>query len=128
MKVASRMPLVLAFLIGIFVAGTVLGAVVLASYGDPTVALMGVIAAVACLVAAALAWLVLRSIAEQASLELPPPELQAPAPVRARGPLRVQALPTAELPPAYLTAVMKGLEANRAAMKARETYHGARER
>lgn len=42
----------------------------------------------------------------------------APVPVP-RAPIRIQSLPVADLPPAYLAAVMKGVHANRTAQPAR---------
>jgi len=53
------------------------------------------------------------------------PEVEAVAPpaaqaiVASREAPRVQSLPVAHLPPAYLAAVMKGVQANRAAQQAR---------
>lgn len=121
MNVATRLPLLLSFLIGVFVAATGLAVVVLASLRDPVAGLAAGIAAVASIAAAAITWLLVRSLrqpeAPQANAE---EDAKLLAPCR---PLRVESLPAAELPPAYLAAVRKGVEANRAALKARSLHH-----
>jgi hypothetical protein len=120
MNAPSRMPLVLAFLIGMFVAATGLAIVVLASFSDPMVLAVTAIAGVACIVAGLITWLILRGVRQEA-FELA--DLEEDALDRAQPPARIHALPAAELPPAYLDAVMKGIAANRAAMQARELRH-----
>lgn len=115
MNFAARLPLVLAFLIGIFVAATGLAAVLLGSLGEPWLAVLAALAGLACIVAGVVSWLVLRNVPQP---ELP--ELEGLEQLRSveRQPV-VQTLPSEELPSAYVEAVMKGVAANRAAMKAR---------
>lgn len=117
MNVATRLPLALSFLIGVFVAMTGVAAVVLASVRDPVLGMVAGIAAVACLAAAVIAWLAIGSVQEDT------PEPRDLGPVAPRRPVRVQPLPPAELPPAYLDAVRKGDAANRAAFQARSAHH-----
>ena len=119
MNAPSRMPLVLAFLIGMFVAATGLAVVVLASFSDPMVLAVAAIAGAACIVAGLITWLILRGV-QQDTLALA--DLEEEASPEERQPLRVQPTPPAELPPAYLAAVMKGIAANRAAMQSRELH------
>lgn len=120
MNAPSRMPLVLAFLIGMFVAATGLAIVVLASFSDPMVLAVAAIAGAACVVAGLITWLILRGVREEA-LELA--DIEVDAPERRETPARIRSVPAAELPPAYLDAVMKGIAANRAAMRSRELHH-----
>ena len=119
MKAATRMKLGLSLLIGVFVACTGLAVAVLAMLQDPWIGVVAGVAALACVVAAAITWLIGRSLEEQA-LEAQP---QQPAPAAEPRPaLQVQSLPVAELPPEYLEAVMKGVRANRAAFRS-QTLH-----
>lgn len=62
---------------------------------------------------------------EEAGPEEPAREREPQLPRRAasQAPLRVQSLPVAELPPAYLAAVMKGAQAHLAALKAQSRHH-----
>ncbi|MBC5784233.1 hypothetical protein H8N03_14875 [Ramlibacter sp. USB13] len=68
---------------------------------------------------------------ETVEFELEPlvPATPAPAsvkraqPVLRRTPLRVQAMPVADLPPAYVDAVMRGAQARLNALKAEERQH-----
>lgn len=115
MNFATRIPLVLAFLIGIFVAATALSAVLLGSLGDPWLAMLAGLAGLACLVAGVITWLILKSVQQPDLADLD--DIETPA--HARRQAMVQTLPEPELPAAYLEAVMKGVAANRAAMKAR---------
>ena len=75
-------------------------------------------------------WILRRDVEEEAlTIELPQPQLPALEPQRApsastrqalgrRSPLRVQAMPVADLPPAYVNAVMRGAHARLSALKA----------
>lgn len=121
MNAPSRMPLVLAFLIGMFVAATGLAIVVLSSFSDPAVLAVAAIAAAACIVAGAITWLILRGVRQEAFefADLEEPAARTPT----AAPAPIHAVPAAELPPAYLAAVMKGIAANRAAMQSRELHH-----
>ena len=120
MNALSRMPLVLAFLVGMFVAATGLAIVVLASFGDPMVLVVAAIVGAACIVAGLITWLILRGV-QQEAFQLADPEEDAPE--QPPAPARIHAVPAAELPPAYLAAVRKGIAANRAAMQARDARH-----
>jgi len=79
-------------------------------------------------------WLLRREVAEEEEIEaeperlLPDPPPRMPPTIR-RGPLRVQSMPVANLPPAYLDAVMRGAQARLTAMKAQAgAGHGAESR
>lgn len=119
MKAATRMKLGLSLLIGVFVACTGLAVAVLAMLQDPWIFVVAAVAALACVVAAAITYLIARSLEEHA-LE-PEPHETGPAAVP-RQALKLQSLPVAELPPEYLEAVMKGVRANRAAFRS-QTLH-----
>jgi membrane protein YqaA with SNARE-associated domain len=119
MNAATRMKLGLSLLIGVFVACTGLAVAVLAMLEDPWIGVVAAVAALACVLAAAITYLIGRSLEEQA-LEAEP---QHPATSGLPQPaLKVQSLPVAELPPEYLEAVMKGVRANRAAFRS-QTLH-----
>lgn len=117
-----RLALLIAVLTGLFVVGVALAIGGLLALGDPGVLVVGLVSALAALAAAALAWLAVRVVAaeeEPAKAEAPPSVLPiATAPIRR--PVRIQAMPVADLPPAYVSAVMKGLQASRRAGGARE--------
>ncbi len=117
-----RLALLIAVLTGLFVVGVALGVGGLLALGDPGVLVVGLVAALAALAAAALAWLAVRAVAaeeEPVQAETPPAVLPI-ATTPTRRPVRIQAMPVADLPPAYLAAVMKGLQASRRAGGAAE--------
>lgn len=117
-------PMRLAFLL--LAAGLLLvAAAVVASFAllhDPVLAAIIAVAGLAGTVGGAFAYAVSREqelvAAEEADAMPAPPRAVPPiAPVRA--PVRIQSLPVADLPPAYLAAVMKGVQAHRTADRAR---------
>lgn len=67
-------------------------------------------------------WLLRREVAEEEEIEAEPELLLPDPPPRMppipRRPLRVQSMPVANLPPAYVNAVMRGAQARLTAMKA----------
>lgn len=109
-----RLALLIAALTGLFVLGVALSVAGLLALGDPGLLVVCLVAAFAALAAGVLAWLAVRAAAEEDA----PAQVQAPPAVRRiatapRRPVRIQSLPVADLPPAYLAAVMKGLQASR---------------
>ena len=63
-------------------------------------------------------WLLRREAdADDLVIELPLQPEPPPPPQSDRAPLRVQAMPVADLPPAYVDAVLKGAQARLSAMK-----------
>lgn len=114
---ARRLALLIAVLTGLFVVGVALAVGGLLALGDPGVLVVGLVAALAALAAGALAWLAVRAVAadeEPVQAEAPPAVPYIPTVSRPRA-VRIQAMPVADLPPAYLAAVMKGLQASRRA-------------
>lgn len=122
---ARRLTLLIAVFTGLFVLGVALAVGGLLALRDPGILIVCLVALVAGVLAAGLAWMAARAAAEdhqEESAGLTPELPQAPqplamAPVRPRGPVRIQSLPVAELPAPYLAAVMKGLQASRAAAR-----------
>ena len=77
-------------------------------------------------------WFLRREVAEgEGEFEVEPlvpvaqPVVSAPLPkpVLRRGPLRVQAMPVADLPPEYVDAVVRGARARLSALKAQDRLH-----
>lgn len=113
MKLASRLPLVLVVLIGLFLAGVALAVAGLLSLRDPYLVVVCGVAVLAGVMAAAIAYAAVRSEPLE-DYEERPDDAEAPAQAPAG---RVHTLPIANLPAPYLQAVMKAVHANRAAMK-----------
>ena len=118
--------MLVAVLAGVFVLGITLGVAGLLALGDPGVLVVCIVAALAGLLAAVLAWIAVRAALEQAADADAPPEglpqppmARAPRPVAPR-PSTIQSLPVADLPEPYVAAVMKGLRASRGASGGRE--------
>ncbi|RYF15032.1 MAG: hypothetical protein EOO30_16085 [Comamonadaceae bacterium] len=115
-----RLCLLIAVLTALFVLGVALAIGGLVALRDPDLLMVCLVAALAGVLAAGLAYLAARAVAdghEEESMALAP-ELPVavrplqPAPPR---PLRIQAMPVTELPAPYVAAVMKGLQASRTA-------------
>lgn len=119
MKAAGRLTSVLAVLIGIFVLGVAAAVGALLTLHSPSVGLVAAVALLAGVVAAAITYLVVRTTGLELDEDLAPPgvdvePIELDAPCRA---VRSTSLPVANLPAPYLAAVMKGLQASRAAMR-----------
>lgn len=121
---ARRFILLIAVLTGLFVLGVALAMGGLLALRDPGIVLVCVVALVAGVLAAGLAYLAVRIAAEEGQpesagltpeLPLPEPETQTGPTIQQlrRRPIRIQSMPVAELPAPYLAAVMKGLHASR---------------
>lgn len=119
---ARRLALLIAVFTGLFVLGVALAVAGLLALGDPGAVVVCLVAALAGLAAAALAWFAARAAAdhdEEGKVDGPPGAARMP-PVPLQRPLRIQSLPVADLPQPYLAAVMKGLQASRRAAQVRE--------
>lgn len=115
MNVPTRTTLVFPLLVGAFLMLTLAAIGTLFSLREPAAVLVAVLAMLACLVAAGITWLTLRSLQQETFEE---PDRQPMPAVKTRVGVKT-IIPPAYLPPAYVAAVMKGAAANRAAMKAR---------
>jgi hypothetical protein len=116
MPAASRLSLLLAALVAVFVLGISLALGGLLALHDPGAAVVFAVAALAGVLAATLTYLVARSSMaepEEEPVEEQPLPIAQPA-TRASA---VEALPVASLPAPYVAAVMKGLHANRQALE-----------
>jgi hypothetical protein len=104
-----------AFLVLVGVAATALWAA-----GQATTAFVLAVIGVACAAAGAITWRVASE--EEADLPEEAPEAETvPAPT-ARKPVRIQTMPVADLPLAYVEAVMKGAHARSSAFKAQSSH------
>jgi hypothetical protein len=119
MKAGNRLTLILAVLIGIFVLGVAVAVGTLLTLQSPDMAAVAAVALVAGVLAAGITYLVAKAGAMELDEDLSPPgievepiELDAPHPA-----VRSRQIPEADLPAPYLAAVMKGLQASRAAMR-----------
>jgi hypothetical protein len=123
MKAASRLTLVFAVLIGLFVLGGAVTVGTLMTFDTPGLPAVAAVALAAGLLAAVVTYYMARAVGldgDEEEGERMPVEISLPE--TARSPLRVKAqpvagLPVANLPAPYLAAVLKGLQANRAAWK-----------
>jgi len=130
MPAATR--LLVAFLLLVCAFVVLLGVAVLGLYtvGQSGLAFVVAVAGLAGVVAGGVTyWILRRDVEEEAlALELPLPPQPAPQPQPAaalparpervrRSPLRVQAMPVADLPPAYVNAVLRGARARLSALK-----------
>ncbi|HEX2544326.1 MAG TPA: hypothetical protein VHL79_05585 [Ramlibacter sp.] len=123
----ARLRLVSVLLVAAFGLVAAAAAVSLLALRDPFLAGVVTLAGLFGVAAGAATYAAARRDPEEAGLPVPEaePELLAedlsPAPpVVPRRPIRVQALPVANLPPAYLAAVMNGTRARTAAFKQQE--------
>ena len=116
MKAASRLTAVLALLIGLFVLGVAVAVGTLLTLQTPGFAAVMVVALAAGVIAAAITYLVVRASGMELDEDLSPPPIEV-GPAEAHTEVRTTAVREVELPAAYLAAVMKGLQASRAAMR-----------
>lgn len=112
---ARRLALLIAVLTALFVLGVAVAVGGLLAMREPGILAVCLVAATAGVLAAGLAYLAAGTVGDDEP-ELPEPaeEIPVASPITAR-PVRIQSLPVAELPAPYLAAVMKGLQASRAA-------------
>lgn len=116
---ADRLGLAFLLLIACFLALVGYAAASLLAAGEPLLAAAIAVAGLAGVIGGVLVWLLVRREDElQEQPAAPAMPLPVPAPELPRAPLRVQAMPVADLPPAYLAAVMKGAHARLDALKA----------
>jgi hypothetical protein len=139
MPVARRLLVAFLLLIGAFLVLVGFAVASLYTVGQPVLAAVVATAGLAGVAAGAITYWLLRrdGIGDDGEVELeietmPLPEAkpQAPRPVLQarplsasripRPPLRVQSMPVAKLPPAYVDAVMRGAQARLSALKAQE--------
>ncbi len=130
---ARRLTILVAVLTGLFVLGVALAVGGLLALRDPGVLVVCLVALVAGVLAAGLAYAAARVAAEEnqeesAGLtpELPasPVALQLQRMARSpQRPVRIQSLPVADLPAPYLAAVMTGLQASRAGRPPQQCLH-----
>jgi uncharacterized protein (DUF58 family) len=119
MQHAKRLGLAMLLLSGAFLVLIAIAASSLWAAGQAATSailgLIGVLAAITVL----MAW----RVAGADELEVPEqaPECKPTSPELVRAPVRIQTMPVAELPPAYLEAVMKGAQARLTALKAQST-------
>lgn len=123
-----RLALLIAVLTALFVLGIALAVGGLVALWDPGILMVWLVAAAAGVLAAGLAYLATRAVAEgheEESVALAPawPVAVQPSQAAPPRPVRIQAMPIAELPAPYVAAVMKGLQASRTATTTRQPLH-----
>jgi hypothetical protein len=131
MQAATRLGLAFLLLIAAFVVlvGFAVGALVVA--GQAGLAMLVVAAGVAGVAAGVVTWLLVRTEEDEPAIAPPQPQPQPQAQTQpqpqpqpaarlrpiARQPLRVQSMPVAKLPPAYVDAVTRGMRARTSALR-----------
>jgi hypothetical protein len=138
---AARLRLVFLLLVGAFALVAAAAVASLLALRDPFLAGVVALAGVLGVGASAFTWVVARREPVEAALPEPDADVEIelpaePAPMRqqqqqqqqqpqplARPRVRVQSLPVADLPPAYLTAVMNGARARTAALRQQGRLH-----
>jgi hypothetical protein len=116
MKAASRLTVVFAVLIGLFVLGVAVAVGTLVTLQTPGLFAVAIVALAAGVIAAAITYVVVRASGMELDEDLSPPALEV-EPIESHAQVRTAAIREIELPPAYLAAVMKGLQASRTAMR-----------
>lgn len=120
----GRLRLVFLLLIGAFGLVAAVAAASLWALRDPFLAGVVALAGLFGVAAGGITYAIARRDPVEAGLE---PDLEAerdpPAPVLPRRPVRVKSLPVADLPPAYLAAVMNGTRTRTAALKQQQHAH-----
>ena len=127
---ATRLLVAFLLLLGAFCVLIGIAVFSLVAAGQLTLAAVVTTAGMAGVITGSVTWWLLRRDAieelEDASIEAAPAAVPTPPPARAslaRRPLRVQAMPVAELPPAYVDAVIKGAQQHLQALKAGASQH-----
>ena len=126
---AARLRLVFVLLVGAFGLVAAAAAVSLLALHDPFLAGVVALAGLFGVAAGAVTYVAARQEPEEAGLDLEPEPVAGrttPVPLPARRPIRVQSLPVAKLPPAYLQAIMNGTRARTAALKQQPAQPQAR--
>lgn len=130
MQVATRLRLAFLLLIAAFVVLVGFAAASLAMAGQPAMAMVVVLAGIAGVGAGVATWLLVRREEDEPAIAAPdtvapPVPLAQPQVLAPRRPLRVQAMPVAQLPPEYVAAVTRGMRARTSALRAqtREMHH-----
>jgi hypothetical protein len=124
---ANRLGLAFLLLIACFLGLVAYAAASLLAAGEPLLAAAIAVAGLAGVIGGVLVWLLVRredEVEAQVAIALPP--APAAAPELARAPLRVKTMPVANLPPAYVAAVMKGAHARLDALKEQARQPDAR--
>jgi hypothetical protein len=117
MHTANRLGLALLLLIAAFLVLVAISAASLWAGGHVATALVVGVVGLAGAAAGAITW----RVVPDDEVELAPPAspgAKAAAPQIAHRPVRIQTMPVADLPPAYVDAVMKGAQARLNALKA----------
>ena len=114
---AARLRFVFVLLVGAFGLVAAAAAISLLALSDPFLAGVVALAGLFGVAAGAVTYLAARQEPEEAGLESEPESPEDRPTLPARRPIRVQSLPVAKLPPAYLEAVMNGTRARTAALK-----------
>jgi hypothetical protein len=118
MQAANRLGLAFLLMIVVFLVLVTMAAAGLWAAGQPVMAVLVGVTGIAGSVAGAVTWRVVRAD-DLAAAAHGPPSAGKPAPRRiVHKPVRVQAMPVADLPPAYVDAVTKGAQARLTALKA----------
>lgn len=132
MQAATRLGTAFLLLIAAFLVLVVLAATSLVAARQPMLAAVVAVAGLAGVSTGVLTWRVARREEEEpAGREgMVPYEVSACAPrlvaaTLPRRPIRVQSMPVANLPPAYVDAVMKGVRARTSALKAQSQVLGS---
>lgn len=117
MQAANRLGLAFLLLIAAFLVLVATAAASLWAAGQAVMAVLVGVTGIAGSVAGAVTWRVVRADDLEAAAEPPQSAKAAPRPI-VHKPVRVQAMPVADLPPAYVDAVIKGARARLTALKA----------
>lgn len=122
MQAAPRLGLAFLLLIAAFLVlvGVAVGTLFIAGQG--ALALVVVVAGIAGVGAGVVTWLLVRNVDEEPAVATAAPAVQplphaAAMPRPARRAPRVQAMPVADLPPAYVNAVTRGIRARTSALR-----------
>ena len=124
MQAAPRLGLAFLLLIAAFLVlvGVAVGTLFIA--GQSALALVVVVAGIAGVGAGVVTWLLVRKADEEPAVATAAPAVQplslphaVAVPRPARRSLRVQAMPVADLPPAYVNAVTRGIRARTSALR-----------
>jgi hypothetical protein len=117
MDTANRLGLALLLLIAAFLVLAAISAVSLWAAGHVVTALVVGVVGLAGAAAGAITW----RVVPDDEVEPAPPSSPVAKPAAlqiAHGPVRIQTMPVADLPPAYVDAVVKGAQARLTALKA----------
>jgi hypothetical protein len=117
MDTANRLGIALLLLVAAFLVLATISAASLWAAGHVVTALVVGVVGLAGAAAGAITW----RVVPDDEVEPAPPSSPVAKPAAlqiAQGPMRIQTMPVADLPPAYVDAVMKGAQARSTALKA----------